>query len=128
MCLKRSCAQQNTVRKLFKGAFACQRPQLYTNQISRRSVQRQTRLSRDKNADRRTDGFSALYSRRLWQKARARRKHERQRVHHGWRLGTRLMQIFLVSQLKISTFGRCMRTVASYRRRNRIDLARYSST
>ena len=39
------------------GAFACQRPQLYINQISRRSMQRQPRLSRDKKS-RRTDGFS----------------------------------------------------------------------
>ena len=64
VCLKRSCAQQRTVRKLFKGAFACQRPQLYTNQISRRSMQRQPRLSRDKNADgqtdRQTDGQTAF--------------------------------------------------------------------
>ena len=49
VCLKCSCAQQRTVRKLFKGAFTCHRPQLYTNQVSRRSMQRQPRLPRDQS-------------------------------------------------------------------------------
>ena len=47
-CLKRSCAQQRTVRKLFKDAFTCKIPQLYANQVSSRSMQRQPRLLRDK--------------------------------------------------------------------------------
>ena len=68
-CLKRSCAQQRTVRKLFKGAFMCQRPQLYTNQVSHRSMQD---YPVTKNADGRTDIYYVLKSHLLvlWQRQR----------------------------------------------------------
>ena len=61
--LKRWCVHQNALRNLFKRAFTCQRPQLYTNQVSRRSMQRRPRLSRDKNAERQTNRQTDVHSR-----------------------------------------------------------------
>ena len=61
--LKRSCADQRALRKLFKHAFTCQRPQLYMNQVQRRPMQRRPIYRRDGQTDGRTDVISTLYSR-----------------------------------------------------------------
>ena len=53
--LKRSCAHQRAQRNLFKHVFTCQRPQLYINQVPRRSMQRQPSYRRDGQTDGRTD-------------------------------------------------------------------------
>ena len=58
--LKRWCVHQGALRNLFKRAFTCQRLQLYTNQVPRRSMQRRPA---DGQTDRQTDVISALYSR-----------------------------------------------------------------
>ena len=65
--LKRSCAQLMAVKNLFKRVFTCQRPQLYTNQVPRRSMHKPLNYRRDgqtdRQTDRQTDVISALYSR-----------------------------------------------------------------
>ena len=61
--LKRSCAQQRAIKNLLKHAFTYQRPQLYTDQIPRRSMQKPLSYRRDSQTDRWTDIISALYSR-----------------------------------------------------------------
>ena len=63
-CLKRLYAQQRAVINLLKRAFTCQRPQLYTNQVPRRSMQKPLSYRRDGQTDRRTDVISALYSKK----------------------------------------------------------------
>ena len=61
--LKRSCAQQRALIDLLKRAFTCQRPQLYTDQVPCRSMQKPLSYRRDGQTDRQTDVISALYSR-----------------------------------------------------------------
>ena len=51
------------LRKLLKPPCTCQRPQLYINQVSSRSMLNWLSYRRDGQTDGRTDGFSALYSR-----------------------------------------------------------------
>ena len=54
-----SSAQQRTLRNLETRELTSRRPQLCTNQVPSRSMQKPLRSSR--GADRRTDSFSALY-------------------------------------------------------------------
>ena len=66
-CLKRSYAQQRDLRKFLKDAFTCQIPQLYMDQVPRRSTHKPLSYRRDGQTDRQTDRrtyvISALYSR-----------------------------------------------------------------
>ena len=69
--LKRSCAHQRALRNFLKHAFICQRPQVYIDQVPRRSTHKPLSYRRDGQTDGRTDGrtdrrtdvISALYSR-----------------------------------------------------------------
>ena len=59
-----SSALQGALRKFETRAFMSRRPELCTNEVPSRSIQKPLRLSRDadRRTDRQTDGFSALYS------------------------------------------------------------------
>ena len=67
MSLKHLCAHQRALRNFLKHAFTCQRPQLYIDQVPRRSTHTPLSYRRDGQTDgqtdRRTDVISALYSR-----------------------------------------------------------------
>ena len=55
--LKRSCAQQRAFGILLTDKFTCQRPQLYTKQVPRRSIQRRPSYQHDGQTDRRHFSF-----------------------------------------------------------------------
>ena len=63
--LKRSCDHQRALRNFLKHAFTCQIPQLYIDQVPRRSTHKPLSYWRDGQTDRQTDGrtdvISALY-------------------------------------------------------------------
>ena len=59
-CLKRSCAQQRGLRNCLKHAFTCQIPQLYTDQVPRRSTHKPLSYRRDGQTDRQTDGQTSF--------------------------------------------------------------------
>ena len=61
--LKRSCAQHRGLRNFVKHAFTCQIPQLYIDQVPRRSTHKPLSYWRDGQTDGQTDVISALYSR-----------------------------------------------------------------
>ena len=58
--LKRSCAHQRALRNFLKHAFTCQRPQLYIDQVPRRSTHKPLSYRRDGQTDRQTDGQTSF--------------------------------------------------------------------